>query len=155
MGFALIYLFRAAIISVSMKKINDRGFSVVELLITLIVVGAVFIAFSTTFAGVQNITKKGKDIAVASQHVSAKLAEYENLNFNSLPSTTPVDTLQEVEDFSASLPTVLEQPRSGKVYVNTKSISLKQVLVRVTFGSGPSQRFIEYVTFIQKDGLGR
>lgn len=136
-------------------KHSAGGFSVVELLITLIVVGIVFTAFTTTFAGVENISKKGTDVALASQITFAKLQEYENKNFNSLPTTAPTGTLQQVEDFSASLPGVLETPRSGKVYINTLSNTLKQVDVKATFGSGATQRYIEYVSFIQKNGLGR
>ncbi len=132
-----------------------EGFSAVELLITLIVVGVVFTAFTDSFISIQNINKKATDIATGNQYAFAKLQEYETLNYNSLPNTTPVNTLQEVADFSASLPTTLEQPRVGKVYVNTKSNSLKQVVVRVTFGSGAVQRYIEYVTMIQKNGIGR
>jgi prepilin-type N-terminal cleavage/methylation domain-containing protein len=137
-----------------MKK-NSGGFSVIELLITLIVVGVLFVAFTTTFASVENISKKGSDIATASQIAYAKLQEYENLNYASLPATSPSGTLKEVEDFSASLPTVLESPRVGKVYINTTSATLKQVVVKLTFGSGPSQRYVEYVSFIQKNGAGR
>lgn len=138
-----------------MTKQNNGGFTVVELLITLIVVGVVFVAFTTTFAGVENISKKGSDIATASAAAFSKLESYENLDFNSLPATSPNGTLKQVEDFSASLPSVLEAPRSGKVYINTQSTTLKQVDVQVTFGSGASQRFIEYDTFIQKNGVGR
>lgn len=138
-----------------MTEQRHSGFTVVELLITLIVVGVVFIAFTTTFAGLENISKKGTDIASASQIAFAKLQAYENFNYNSLPATTPTGSLVEVEDFSSSLPTVLEQPRTGKVYINTQTSSIKQVLVRISFGSGSSQRFIEYVTFIQKNGVGR
>ncbi len=136
-------------------KQNSGGFSVVELLITLVVVGVVFIAFTTSFASISNISKKGTDIATAGQLAYAKLQEYENLSFASLPSTAPIGTLQQVEDFSASLPGVLEAPRSGLVYINTSSSTLKQVDVKLTFGSGSTQRYIEYVTFIQKNGAGR
>lgn len=134
---------------------NSDGFSVVELLITLVVVGVIFLAFTTTFAGVENISKKASDISTAGQQAYAKLQEYENLNFNNLPATAPVNTLQQVEDFSSSLPVVLQQPRSGLVYVNTKSNTLKQVVVKITFGSGADQRYIEYDTMIQKNGVGR
>lgn len=136
-------------------KYSGGGFTVVELLITLIVVGTIFIAFTTTFAGVSNITKKGNDIATANQLAFSKLQQYENMSFTSLPSTSPGGSLQQVEDFSSSLPGVLEQPRTGIVYINTQSPTLKQVDVKVTFGSGLSQRYIEYVTFIQKNGIGR
>jgi prepilin-type N-terminal cleavage/methylation domain-containing protein len=139
----------------SMKTKGTAGFTVIELLITLLVVGIVFIAFTTTFAGVENISKKGNDIAAASTQAFAKLQQYEGMNFTSLPTTSPAGTLKQVEDFSSSLPTSLESPRTGLVYINTSSATLKQVDVKITFGSGASQRYIEYITFIQKNGLGR
>lgn len=140
-----------------MNRVGKKsgGFSVIELLITLVVVGVVFTAFTTTFAGVENISKKATDVAAANQVVYAKLQEYENKNFTSLPSTSPSGTLQQVEDFSAALPSVLESPRSGLVYINTLSSTLKQIDIKATFGSGATQRHIEYVSFIQKNGLGR
>ena len=138
-----------------MKRKTQQGFTLIELLITLLVIGLVFLAFTTTYAGITNISKKGTDVASASQLAFAKLQEYENLNYNNLPATTPLGALQQVEDFSVSLPPVLETPRSGIVYVNTVSATLKQVVVKVSFGSGASQRYIEYDTFIQKNGLGR
>lgn len=138
-----------------MSRVPSHGFSVVELLITLVAVGILFMAFTTTFSGINNISKKGSDIAAASQIAYAKMEEYENLNYNNLPTTAPAGSLQEVEDFSSTLPTYLESPRTGKVYINTSSQTLKQVVVRVTFGTGNPQRFLEYSTFIQKNGLGR
>jgi len=138
-----------------MLRPSSHGFTVVELLITLVVIGVLFTSFTTTFAGLENISKKGNDVTLASTQAFSKLQTYENLNYTSLPTTAPAGTLVEVEDFSGSLPTSLESPRVGKVYVNSSTSSMKQVLVRVTFGSGSSQRFIEYVTFIQKNGVGR
>ncbi len=139
-----------------MSLLDEKdGFSVVELLITLIVIGVTFGAFVTSFASIQNIYKKAVDINTANAIAFAKLQDYENLNFNSLPATAPAGTLQQVEDFSASLPSTLEKPRTGIVYVNTVSGTLKQVVVDVKFGSGASQRQIQYANFIQKYGIGR
>lgn len=139
-----------------MSVLDEKdGFSVVELLITLIVIGVTFGAFVTSFTSIQNIYKKASDVNTANAIAFAKLQDYENLNFNSLPATAPLGSLQQVEDFSASLPSTLEKPRSGIVYVNTVSGTLKQVVVDVKFGSGPSQRQIQYANFIQKYGVGR
>lgn len=132
-----------------------EGFAVVELLITLIIIGVAFGAFVTTFTSIQNINKKSIDINTASALAFAKLQDYENLTFASLPTTSPLGTLQQVEDFSASLPTSLEKPRSAIVYINTSSSTLKQIVVDIKFGSGASQRQVQYANFIQKNGLGR
>lgn len=137
------------------KPLNQSGFSIVELLITLVVIGVLFGAFLVTFTSIQNINKKAIDINTANALAYAKVQEYENKNFTSLPATTPVGSLQQVEDFGSGLPKSLEAPRVGTVTVNTVSSTLKQVVVNIQFGSGPSQRTIQYSTFIQKNGLGR
>jgi prepilin-type N-terminal cleavage/methylation domain-containing protein len=140
-----------------MKKLgsNSNGFSIVELLITLIIIGVAFGAFMVSFTTIQNINKKALDIAKANSLAFGKMEEYENKLFTALPSTTPTGTLVQVEDFSNSLPSSFESPRSGKVYVNTVSNTLKQVVITVEFGSGSSKRTIQYANFIQKNGLGR
>lgn len=137
-----------------MKK-NESGFSVVELLITLIIIGVAFGAFMVTFTSIQSINKKALDISKANTFAFAKLQEYENKSFTLIPATTPTGTLVMVEDFSSSLPTTLASPRVAKVFVNTSSSTLKQVVVSVTFGSGTNERQVEYANFIQANGLGR
>lgn len=134
---------------------DEGGFSVLELLITLIVIGVVFGAFMTTFTSIQSINKKAIDVSGTNALAFAKVQEYENKDFSDIATTTPSGSLVEVEDFSSSLPTNLESPRTGKVYVNTMSPTLKQVVVDINFGSGPTQRIIQYATLIQKNGLGR
>lgn len=138
------------------KIVNDSsGFSIVELLITLIVIGIVFGAFMVTFTAIQSIHKKSTDMHAANTLAFAKVQQYENTSFNNLPNTTPQNSLQSVEDFSSSLPTYLASPRSGTVYINTVSPSLKQVIVNISYGSGSGQQTVQYANFIQKNGLGR
>lgn len=145
------------IINISMDENSHResGFSIVELLITLVVIGVAFGAFIVTYTSIQNISKKAIDISSANSLAFAKMQEYENKTFTSLPVTSPAGTLVEVEDFSSTLPTSFEKPRSAKVYINTMSGNLKHVVVTIRFGSGPSERKIEYGNFIQRNGLGR
>jgi prepilin-type N-terminal cleavage/methylation domain-containing protein len=137
------------------ENVNQTGFSLVELLITMLVIGVLFGAFLITFTSIQNINKKALDINTANTIAYAKVQEYENKDFTSLPNTTPTGSLVQVEDFSSSLPNSLESPRVATVSVNTMSTTLKQVVVNIQFGGGPSQRTIQYADFIQKNGLGR
>lgn len=139
------------------KKIieSESGFSVVELLITLIIIGVFFGSFTLAFTSIQGINKKANDVMDANQLAFSKVQEYENKSFNSIPSTTPAGSLVEVENFSASLPGTLEKPKTGKVYINTISPTLKQVVVTIEFGSNSSIRRVQYGDFIQAQGVGR
>lgn len=134
---------------------NQAGFSVVELLITLITIGVVFGAFLTTFTTIQVINKRSLDINTANSLAFAKMQEYENKTYDQITDTTPSGTLVEVEDFSGDIPDTLENPRIGKVYVNTVSNTLKHVVISVEFGEGGSKRTMQYANFIQQQGVGR
>lgn len=134
---------------------NQSGFSIVELLITLIIIGTTFGAFVITYTTIQSINKKSLDISTANNLAFAKMQDYENRAFASLPNTSPAGSLQLVEDFSSSLPASLQSPRVGQVHINTVSGNLKQVVVNISFGSGSDIRYIQYADFIQSNGLGR
>lgn len=134
---------------------SEQGFSIVELLVTLFIVGTTFGAFMVTFTTIQNINKKALDVAEANTIAFAKLQDYENKAFHDIPTTTPQNTLQLVEDFSDDLPVSLQSPRTGHVYVSTNSSTMKQIVVDISFGSGPSKRQIQYADFVQINGLGR
>ena len=134
---------------------SERGFSAVELLITLIVIGVVFGAFVVTFTSIQNINKRAIDISKANELGFAKVQEYENKNYDDITDTSPAGTLVEVEDFSSDLPMSFESPKTAKVYINTASPTLKQIVVSIDFGSGETARQLQYADFIQKYGQGR
>ena len=132
---------------------TEAGFTAIELLITLIVIGVTFAAFTTTFTTIQNINKVAIDVNLANIAAFEKIQDYDNEPFANLPNTTPTGTLVQVEDFSSSLPATLPSPRVGLVYVNTMSPTLKQLIVKVQYGSGGGQRQIQYADFMQKNGL--
>lgn len=139
----------------SSKREQQQGFAVVELLITIIIIGVVYGAFMITFTTIQSINKKALDISKANDLAFAKVQEYENKNFDDINNTTPANSLIEVEDFSSSLPGSFEKPSSAKVYINTASPTLKEVVVDISFGAGQTARNIKYADFIQKGGLGQ
>lgn len=133
---------------------SEGGFTAIELVVMLVVLATAFASFAGAFGSIQTITKKAKDLNNANQVAFAKVQEYENKTFSGIPTTSPADTLQQVEDFSSSLPTSLQAPRTGIVYVNTSaSGTLKQVVVSIHYGSGSNARYIDYADFIQKNGL--
>jgi len=73
--------------------------------------------------------------------------------FSSLPSTTPQGTLVQVEDFTPSLPSALQKPRSAIVYINTVSPSLKQVVVNVQYGDSTAQNtFLNTLILYKRTG---
>ncbi len=138
-----------------MNNRRSDGFATVELLVTIIIIGLVFGSFITTFNTISNINKKARDIQKSNVIAFEKLQKYENTDFGSLPNSSINGTWDEIEDFSNEIPDTVESPRVGKAYVNTNSNTLKQIGVQVEFGSGGSKQTITYVTYVQKNGVGR
>lgn len=135
-------------------KTSEGGFTVVELLVMLAVLVIVFTTFASSFSTIQTINKKAADVNTANQIAFAKVQEYENKPYSNLPNTVPQGSLIQVEDFTASLPSTLQKPRSAIVYINTVSSTLKQIVVDVEYGDSTEQKHIlEYTDFIQKNGL--
>lgn len=139
----------------STNNSKSGGFATVELLVTIIIIGLIFGSFITTFNTISNINKKARDIQNANIIAFEKLQNYENTDFGSLPNSSVNGTWDEIEDFSDEVPESVESPRVAKAYVNTSSNTLKQIGVQVEFGSGGSKQTITYVTYIQKNGVGR
>lgn len=67
----------------SFKKLNNKGFTIVELLIVIVIIGILATIGFVSFANAQNKAKKSKAEATVSQ-VKSKLGEYFS-EFNSYP----------------------------------------------------------------------
>ena len=132
---------------------NMGGFTAIELLVMLMVLTIAFTSFASTFNTIHVVNKQALDTVTANQLAFAKVQEYENKPYASLPNTTPTGSLVQVEDFSAALPTTFVRPRTAIVYINTVSATLKQVVVNIQYGDSASPHIIQYADFIQKNGL--
>ena len=131
---------------------REDGFSAIEMIISIVVIGIIYGAFANTFITLNSIIFKSKIITSANQMASNKMQEYENMAYSLLP---PGDTSVESEDFSSSLDYILPEPRSGKVFVSAISPTLKLITVKVSYGAGAAINTIEYQTYIQQNGVGR
>lgn len=133
---------------------KQGGFTIIELLITLIVIGVVFTSFLTTFVTIKSINKHSTDVQTVNALAFEKIQQYEDKLYSSLPNTSPSGTLVEVEDFSSSIPASVPGSKTAKVYINTYPTgTLKQVVVRIDYGYSDSQKRIEYADLIQRDGI--
>ncbi len=131
---------------------KEGGFTIPELLTTLIVLSIAFFAFSTLFLTISHSIERSSDLLLANSTAFAKMQEYENKDFAAIPrGSAPT---YEVEDFTATLPTDLIEG-VGKVYVEEKSPTLLFVRVEVDYRVGQQNRQIIYPNYIQLSGVGR
>lgn len=133
---------------------NQSGFSAVELLVILFILSIAFIAFAGLFITIKNTNMRAKMATEANRAAFSKLQEYENKSFDDI-TVGNIANSYEVEDFSPSLSTRLNDPKSGKVFVESVTPTLKLVKVQVNYFSGIGDRPIHYSTYIQQSGVGR
>jgi len=109
-------------------KSNQGGFTLVELLITMIVLGIVI----TSLAGlyyvmqIQSIQNLRLDLAIR-----AARTEIEDLRTTGYSSLTPGQNI----DFTSSLPSQLPPDKKGTVIVSEPDSGLRRVDVTVTYTS--------------------
>ena len=132
---------------------NEKGFTAVEMMITLFVVSAAFVLVSSIYATGTRLTDRSEDLLAANSLAFQKLQTYENRKFDDIDDTT-LPAIPE-ENFTTELPASLPGPKAGEVYITDISPTLKDVFVRVKYQSVSGERLVEYRSLIQIGGLGR
>lgn len=133
----------------------DSGFTVVELLVTLVIAVLYVTMFFQLYTLSDTITTSTYQLAQADQITYRKVQQYENQTFASIPIINGSMPAQ-VEDFSPELPATLPKPYSAVVLTAQITPTLKAVTVRTTYGpSGSAQQVIEFADYVQQSGLGR
>jgi prepilin-type N-terminal cleavage/methylation domain-containing protein len=127
---------------------NDDGFTLVELLVTIVVLGIVI----TSLAGLYYLMQITE---VQSQHydiaVRAARTEIEDLRNNGYNSLNPGDTI----NFTSSLPSTLPHDKAGTVDVSQPLPDLRRVDVTITYTDYGKAQTIELSSEIGIVGLGQ
>ena len=142
---------------------KEKGFTTVELIITLLVAAAAFILITTIYTSATRLSDRSDDMLTANTLAYQKLQQYENKSWDQIldtkidpndPSNPQNYTGDPEEDFTDTIPASLPGPKSAKVFVD-KPGSLAYILIRITYQSISGERTLEYATYIQEGGLGR
>lgn len=135
---------------------KQDGFTVVELLTTLVIAGIYITVFFQLYTLVDTVSSNAYRLALTNQVTYRKLQQYENRNFNDIQVLNGA-TLTEVEDFNGELPANLPGQKEAKVYTASITPTLKVLTVRVKYGNTTANpdRIVEYSSYIQQSGLGR
>lgn len=127
---------------------SDKGFTLVELMVTIIVIGLVI----TSIAGLYYIMQI---MQVRSQHLDLAMrsarAEIESLRNNGYNSLTPGSTI----DFSSSLPSGLPSGKTGQVVVSQPLADLRRLDVTVQYSDYGKQQTVTLSSNIGVIGIGQ
>jgi len=126
---------------------NSEGFSIVELIIS-IVVGVTFISsMNLVVNNYTNLGKRGRNLVLANSYAEAKMEALRNKGFQSIAIGK--------SDLTSELPSQLPQPRSASLIVSQPQAGLKQVDVSVSYNDLGISRSYSYRTYIGELGVGQ
>lgn len=127
-------------------KRNEHGFTLVELMVTMIVAGIVITSISTMFLTIQRTQRRTAYLESATRAAQRQVEVLRNRQYNQL--TPGVDI-----DFTSSLPDSLLAPRTGTVEVSEPTAGLRKVDITVTYRDGSDTRPVKLSSLIGVLGI--
>lgn len=129
-----------------MSEKDQSGFTLVELLVTIVFMGVMIASIANIFISIQNVQKHA---TWHDQATRAAQRQVETLRSNSYTSLTAGQTI----DFTSQLPTSLPGNRSGIVNVSAPSEDIRRIDVTVTYSSGGQTKTVKLTALIGAIGL--
>lgn len=129
------------------KNLPERGFTLVELLVSIAVGAIIIISLSTVVTTFVHTSKKGRYLNFANSYVEAKVESLRNAGYNSLPLGTT--------SLTSELTTQLPPSRSATMVVSSPITGIKQVDIAVSYKDNGTTNSYSYTTYIGELGVGQ
>ncbi len=127
---------------------RDSGFTLVELLITISVIGIISAGITSLFMTIQRVQVQTSYLESATRAAEREVESLRNNNYNSLIPGQDIN-------FTSSLPTTLPASRSGIVKVTEPVSGLRRVDVSVTYNDGGGNRSVKLSSLIGVIGIAQ
>lgn len=127
---------------------DNSGFTLVELVATIAVLGIVSLGIANMFYSIQFVQKESNYLDRATRAAQSEVELLRNNSYNSL-------TAGQTIDFSSSLPSSLPNGSTGTVNVSEPSPGLKRVDVTVSYYDGGKQQSVKLSSLIGVIGLSQ
>ena len=131
-----------------MKRSNQKGFNLIELLVTIIVLGIAIASLGGMYYAMQATQTESAHYDLA---VRAARTEIESLRNNGYDSLTPGNTI----NFTSSLPSGLPPNATGTVDISEPMRGLRRVDVSIVYTDFGQQQTVTLSSDIGIIGLGQ
>ena len=125
---------------------KEGGFTILELLITIGLIGIIIPAVYLSINALVVINKRSRNIAIVNIVADNKVESLRSKGYNNIPSGEST--------FTNELPTELPKPNSAKLTVTTAN-GKKTVDITIAFQDYNKQRTVNYRTIISELGIGQ
>jgi prepilin-type N-terminal cleavage/methylation domain-containing protein len=131
------------------KILSQKGFTLLEVVVTTVVMGVAFIVVGQMFIMIDVVNRESRNYIIASEYAQLKMEHYRNAGYNAIPASL---------DFSTTLPPQLNSPRSGTLtFTDTTPISsgLKQLNIIISYQEGNRTKQVQLTTLVAQRGIDR
>lgn len=127
---------------------NQEGFTIVELLATILVFGVVSVGLATLFYNLQYTQRQTTYLDAATRAAQREVEVLRNNSYNSLAVGQNIN-------FTSDLPNTLPKNKSGTVAVSEPSPGIKRVDVVVSYTDGGKTQTVNLSSLIGVIGLSQ
>ena len=128
------------------KKNKNAGFTLVELLVSIIVGGIIIASLGQVVNSYINVSKSGRYMNLANSFAEAKVEALRNDGYNNIATGTTSLTSQ--------LPSQLPKG-TASMTVTTPSGGIKEIDLSITYHDQGSNRTLNYTTYVGELGVGQ
>ncbi len=131
-----------------MAKNKQAGFTLVEMLLTIVVLGIAITSIATLYYQTQGLQTDSRDLDLATRAAQTEIEVLRNNSYNSL---TPGQNI----NFTSSLPSGLPPGATGTVVVSQPANGLRRVDVSVNYTISGNPKTVELSSTIGVIGIGK
>ncbi len=129
------------------RKKREHGFTFIEVLVTIMILGVVLIALLTCFLHGFNVISRMRQMAIATQSIQEELELIRNMHFN--------DILSLDSSFTNESLSVLENSSGILSIEDSAGNEIKKLTVSVLWIHRGRQMRRDIVTFVTRKGINR
>jgi prepilin-type N-terminal cleavage/methylation domain-containing protein len=129
-------------------NLYESGFTLIELVVTMVVLGIIITSLSGMYYIMQSIAVQGQHLDIATRAARTEIEDLRNSGYNSLIPGSNID-------FTASLPTTLPKNATGTVVISQPLSGLIKVDVTISYTDFGSQHNVELSSDIGVIGIGQ
>lgn len=126
---------------------QKNGFTIVELLVSLVVVAILTVGINSIYLTHLVQTQKVRNLALVNSFAENKIEALRSAGFLGLNDGTT--------DISNELPSDLWSPRSSSLQISSATAGLKNVDLTITYNDSGATRTYNYQTYVGELGVGQ
>jgi prepilin-type N-terminal cleavage/methylation domain-containing protein len=129
------------------KKCRQHGFTIVELMITVVLAGIIIPAVATALSSLAVINKVSRDQALTNALVQNKTEYLRSIGYNAVAVGTT--------SFTGEMSGTIGSPKSASYTVSSPTTGVKQIDISVSFTEYRTTKNLAYRTYISELGVGQ